>query len=172
RLFMSWYQIPFPPTHFYSPLPDIDRLRQNYQRWHREGDFRHIHLDVDEQLAFVSKLQKYSTECNALPSVSQITEEGFGLGYGQVEAQFLHCIIRHAKPRRMIEVGSGVSTWFAHNALKMNQSEDGGVFELDCVEPYPMPRLREFAQQQDAVNLRVKEVQEIPIPFFESLGDG
>ena len=32
----------------------------------------------------------------------------FGPGYGPVEAQVLHAVVRHFRPRRIIEVGSGV----------------------------------------------------------------
>src|SRR5438552_11047042 len=169
RLFTSWYQIPVPPTHFYSPLPDINSLRRNYDRWHREGDFRGMNFSLDEQCAFVAKLEKYSAECAALRSVAHITEEGYGLGYGVVEAHFLHCILRHIKPARVIEVGSGVSTWFALNALKMNRAEDARSSMLDCIEPYPTQELRELARGE-GVNLQVKEVQDIHIAFFHSLG--
>jgi predicted O-methyltransferase YrrM len=170
-LFVVWYDLPIHPFSYYSPMPDLPATRRNLGRWYREGDFSHAPMDLEGQRAFVAELARYSGECAALPSFAQATADGFGQGYGEVEAQFLHCVLRHAKPRRMIEVGSGVSTYFALHALRMNEASDGVDFSLDCVEPYPMPKLTELAEQ-NRVTLHVKEVQDVGPELFQALDAG
>ena len=54
-------------------------------------------------------------------------------GYGPVEAEFLHCFIRARRPRRVVQVGCGVST-----AVILGAAEAGGdAPEIVCVEPTP-----------------------------------
>jgi predicted O-methyltransferase YrrM len=86
------------------------------------------------------------------------TENKFGPGYGYIEAQALHSIIRKYKPKRVIEVGSGVSTWCILKANDLNKVQEGVVdFKLTCIEPYPNSVLKSLKE----VNLIEKKVQEI-----------
>jgi hypothetical protein len=147
-LFRGWYELPFNPTHYYSPLPEVNTVKQNLRRWYRDGGLAGIRMDLGGQKTFLESLASYSTECDKLPSFDLVTAAGYGLGYGEVEAHFLHCVIRHFKPRMLIEVGSGVSTYFALNALEMNRRSEGIDASMICVEPYPRPKLRALAAQK------------------------
>ncbi len=128
-------------------------------------------MDVDEQLALLQKLRAYSPECNSLPNFAQISAEGFGLGYGEVEAHLLHCMIRHLKPHRIVEVGSGVSTVFALNALEKNYQADAIDSTMVCVEPYPTAKLRQLAAE-NRITLRQKEVQDVSPELFKEMEEG
>jgi predicted O-methyltransferase YrrM len=168
--FQYWYDLPVGPVHYYSPLPDVNKVRNNIARWRQEGLLPGVRMDVERQAMFVQQLQPFSSESANLPSFSKITQAGYGPGYGEVEAHFLHCMIRHLKPRRIIEVGSGVSTFFALNALDMNRKDsDRAPSEMHCIEPYPSRKLEEL-QSEKRIILQVKEVQDVPTSFFESLG--
>jgi predicted O-methyltransferase YrrM len=116
-------------------------------------------------------LVPFSSELDLLPSFDQVTAEGYGLGYGEVEAHFLHCVVRHLKPHRMIEVGCGVSTYFSLNALEMNSRYGGTPATMICIEPYPSPKLRELVVQKK-VNLHEKQVQDVDLRHFEELEEG
>ena len=48
-----------------------------------------------------------------------------------------YCVIRDRKPKRIIEVGSGFSTFVASEAVAAN-----GHGEIVCIEPYPRDFLR------------------------------
>jgi hypothetical protein len=76
-------------------------------------------------------------------------------------------MLRDLKPRRLIEIGSGMSTLYATFAAKRNAS-DGFPLEITCVEPYPSDKLRALA----GVELKVSEVQDVPSELFASLGAG
>jgi predicted O-methyltransferase YrrM len=169
--FQLWYEMPVPPTHFYSPLPDISDVKRNLHRWYREDNLTGVRMDLDRQKDFLESLVPYKAECERLPSVERVTAEGYGLGYGEVEAHFLHCLIRRFKPRKIIEVGSGVSTYFALQALEMNRRIEGIDSAMVCVEPYPTLQLRGLVAQKK-VTAYEQQVQDVDSGIFEQLADG
>jgi predicted O-methyltransferase YrrM len=87
-----------------------------------------------------------------------------GPGFGYIEAQAIHGFIRRVKPRRVIEVGSGVSTWCILNALRKNETE-GSKCELTCVDPYPSKFLESLP-----VKLERAKVEDVELTFFDQLG--
>jgi len=164
-----WYELPIDPVHYYSPLPDTKKARKNLARWRQEGQLPGVRMDFKKQLSFIKQLKPFASDCTKLPSFNTITEAGYGQGYGEVEAHFLHCMIRYLKPRLVIEVGSGVSTYFSLNALDMNAKDSKPmVAEMQCIEPYPTKKF-ETLQSQRRITLEVKEVQDVPLRIFERL---
>jgi hypothetical protein len=130
-----------------------------------------LRVDLDRQVGFLESLVPFSAECEELPSLERVNAEGYGLGYGEVEAHFLHCVIRHLKPRMVIEVGSGVSTFFSLHALDLNRRTDGVEFSMVCIEPYPKPKLRKLIAQKQ-VTAYEQQVQDVEIEVFEQLAEG
>jgi hypothetical protein len=64
-----------------------------------------------------------------------------------LDAAALHGVIRHYRPRRILEVGCGLSTLAALRATAMNAAEAPGLppCEHICIEPYEHPWLDELA---------------------------
>src|SRR5947207_12337935 len=69
----------------------------------------------------------------------------FGPGFGYIEAQLLHAVVRSYRPRRIVEVGSGVSTCCALAAVEMNARDDGRQAHVTAIEPHPSAALRSLA---------------------------
>lgn len=91
-------------------------------------------------------------------------------GYMAVDAHVYYCLIRHHKPRRIVEVGNGNSTLLAIAACNKNEEETGLRPKLVSIDPYPWPMFREgYAGLDDLV---VKRVQDVPVSFFEQLDEG
>lgn len=166
--FQAWYDLPVSPTHYYSPLPDILHARSSMSRWYRESALPGIHIDWDAQKMLLEQLSRFSEEYSELSPFANIQQSGFGLGYGEVEAHILFSMIRQFQPRKIIEVGSGVSTWFACQALEQNQRGGNPPGKITCIEPYPRPRLEESAKE-GKVELWKQEVQDVPWEKFTSL---
>lgn len=167
--FCMWYELPVDPFHYYSPLPDMKKTRKNLARWRQESSMPAVQMDLDNQLSFIKQLKAFSSECDDLPSFHEVTEAGYGMGYGEVEAHFLHCMIRYLKPRLVIEVGSGVSTYFALNAMDMNAKDSKPTLaEMQCIEPFPTKKC-ETLESEKRITLLAKEVQDVPVSFFERL---
>jgi hypothetical protein len=49
RLFQEWYDMPFPPVDYYSPLPDVRLVKRNLPRWYKEDNSPGIDWNVQEQ---------------------------------------------------------------------------------------------------------------------------
>ena len=84
------------------------------------------------------------------------------------DSEYLYNIIRHFKPKRIIEIGSGHSTKMAVSAVKQNQREDSGYgCKHSCIEPYEMPWL-----EQTGVKVIRKKVEEVELSLFKTLEAG
>ena len=94
---------------------------------------------------------------------------GFYLGndyFEAVDAEVYHSLIRHYRPRQVLEIGSGNSTVVALRAAAMNRHE-GAETLVTCIEPYPEPGLRRSLQ--GAGKLIERPVQEVGFEVFEDL---
>jgi predicted O-methyltransferase YrrM len=168
RLLEVWYDMPFAPAHYYSPLPDIKSLKKNLPRWYKEDTSPGVDWNLQEQLELLEKLTPYSVEVSSLPSFSEVTHDGYGPGYGEIEALLLYMMLRHVKPSRVVEVGSGVSTFYTLTALEANREKDNVTSTLTCVEPYPNDKLRTLVSERN-IKLRACEVQDAGFEIFEEL---
>ena len=56
--------------------------------------------------------------------------------FGPVDGEILYCTIRYFKPRRIIEIGSGYSTYLSAQAILRNKEENGMDYELIAIDPY------------------------------------
>jgi predicted O-methyltransferase YrrM len=94
----------------------------------------------------------------------------FGPGFGYIEAQCLHGVLRFLKPRRLIEVGSGISTSCAMRAIGLN-AEQGSNAKITCIEPHPSDFLCE-AERTQSIELIKSPVQILDPDSFLELGAG
>ena len=171
RFVQLWYDLPFAPTHYYSPLPSVSKVREGMARWYLPSDMPAVAIDEHAQEQLLEELSHYRTECAALPSFADIQRSGYGPGYGEVEAHLLYCMVRHFKPKKIIEIGSGTSTFFALRGLDANRREDNFVSTMTCVEPYPMAALKSLADG-NRTRLIVAEVQDVHPSIFSELSEG
>ena len=86
--------------------------------------------------------------------------------YGYADGVILYCMMRHFKPKRIIEVGSGFSSALI---LDTNERFFDSSIQVTCVEPYP-DQLKNLANP-DETNLRIieKRVQDVALSEFENL---
>jgi len=159
------------PVHYYSPVPCLRDLRRNTQQWYKESSLAGLDFNIEGQKAFLAGLQAYERERAASADYNNVAGQSFGEGYGEVESHILHAVIRHFKPRRIIEVGCGASTFFSINALSLNKLKDSVDSEMICIEPYPWPKLNEI-KGECALKVIDKPVQEVDIEFFKRLQEG
>jgi predicted O-methyltransferase YrrM len=159
---------------YYSPLTSASELRRTVNRWNRPSALTGIAYDIDQMKTELSNLSSlYLDEFMALPRYEQLRSLGYGPGYTAVDALTLYMMIRHLKPARYIEVGSGLSTYYCSLAAARNAAE-GRPVAMTCIEPNPYPKLYEIpgieivaAQVQD-VNLSLFDVQPGDVLFIDS----
>jgi hypothetical protein len=144
-------------------------LEQNKCIWAKKSELPGLSVDLDEQVQNLRAVcVPYRDEYEGNPIYLKGVSEHYGPGYGYIEAQALHSVIRHHRPSRVVEVGSGVSSYCIARAAGKNLEETGRVTEIVCIEPYPSERLSALS----GIELIPMKVQEIPFEVFSRLGEG
>lgn len=89
-------------------------------------------------------------------------------GFESVDGEVLYCMIRHFKPKKIFEIGSGNSTYlFAQAILKNKEEHNDYECELVAIEPYPNNILKTgFAGLSKLIP---KKVQDISLSEFKKL---
>jgi hypothetical protein len=150
------------PIHYYEPLPDFRAITAAGAARRRVSPS--IEFDVDGQRRLVRRLgDAYRAEIAALHSSG-----GFDFGneyFAGFDAAMYYAIIRDARPARVIEIGSGMSTRIAALAIGRNRSE-GHDGELICIEPFPQARLTDH---MPAVTLIERPVEQVALETFDAL---
>lgn len=154
------------PVHYYSPVPNILELQRTKSLWAKKSDLPGISINIDEQISNLKNIcLPYQKEYAGNKTYKEGAAQYFGPGYGYIEAQALHAVIRYYKPKRIIEVGSGVSTLCMLSALNMNSIDTMDNYKMTCIEPHPSNRLKELTE----INLISQKVQSVPISLFSEL---
>lgn len=170
-IFMIIYQLPTSPTHFYSPLPDIRKLMKNKSRWLKEYEVFGIDWNIDNQKKVNSIIAEFKNEPEQQETYEKVLKKGFGEGFPIIESYYLYCFIRYLKPKKVIEVGSGMSTYYTLQACLKNKEETGNFTEIVCVEPYPRKPFFQF-EKDGLIKFYHSEAQDVPLDLFKSLEEG
>jgi predicted O-methyltransferase YrrM len=162
----------YPPGHFHSPVPDLDEVRaRDAQIFDAPAELVGIDLRTDAQLALVERLGRFVADqpFAAEPKDGlryHFDNDYFGWGDGLV----LFCMLRHLRPARVVEVGSGYSS-----ALMLDTAERflHPAPELVYIEPHP-DRLQGLLRDDDRerVTLLSQQVQDVDRALFDRLEPG
>ena len=161
----------FPPGHFYSPLPSREETAEAFARGGFGPPFPGVDLNEAGQL---ERLERFAGWYAEQPFPEEPTPgRRFHLAnpsYGHFDAIMLYSMLREARPRRIIEVGSGFSS---AAMLDLNDRVLGGAVEFTFIDP-DMRRLRPLLREGDSgrVTLIERRVQEVPLETFAALGAG
>lgn len=153
-------------THYYHPTyADRDLPRDVTQ----PRDLPGLDLHEDAQLAL---LQSFAVQ-DELAGITRHADPELAFRYdngqyGVGDADSLYAMVRHRKPRRIFEIGSGNSTRVASLAIARNRAEDAGyACRHLCIEPYEMPWLERLGPE-----ILRKRVEDVPLALFDELEAG
>jgi hypothetical protein len=114
--------------HFYLPFPDVERLPESL--WTAASPTPGVDLAISDGVALLRQIAPYMREFGEtrfpIPNGS----------YEWVDAETLYGMLRHLKPRRLIELGSGASSRLIATAQATNAKE-GAPFKFESFDPYP-----------------------------------
>lgn len=156
------------PRHFYSGLPDFRELRQN-DYWRKPHSMVGINgADTESQFAFVEEC------CNQdLINIQEKTDiyayacrENGEPGFGRVESNFLFCFIFTQQPKRIIQIGGGLST----AVMLMAAQEAGYVPQIICIELYPNKFLLNCSHL-NKIRLIIEKAQKVDLQILTDLGE-
>ena len=155
---------------FYSPLPVLSEVAETRELWDRPSELVGVGFDLDEMKGRLAALvEAHGGEFDALPAYGEIKALGYGPGFPVVDAMTTFLMVRDLRPARYVEIGSGLSTYYAWLAAAANVRE-GRPCEVTCVDPFPTGRLAEL--EAPAVKAVVSKVEATDLGLFEELEAG
>ena len=159
------------PVHYYSPVPDLNDLRRR-DVWARKSELAGIDFQPDRQLALLTELgEAYGQECrwDRAPGTDPLRfytpNNSFSFGC----AAALHCLVRLHKPKKVIEIGSGLSSLVMSGALDRNRRE-GEPADYSIVDPFPNPRVRHGLP--GLARIHEVPVEQTDLALYTALGEG
>ena len=158
-------------NHFNQPIPDTRTLKDSL--WTRRSELVGIDLKEPQQLALLDGFAaRFKAEYNGFPLDPLSGAPRYYLNnhvFESVDGEILYCMVRHLKPRRIVEIGSGFSTMLSAQAIARNRADDPEyACELIAIDPYPNSVLK--AGFPGLSRLIDDEVQNVPLELFTSLG--
>jgi len=159
-----------PPGHFYSPIPNLDEVKENESSIF--GSMPEVIPGID--LAEASQLQLMDEFKTYYPEQPFTDHKTPGLryyfentSYSYSDAIILYCMIRHAKPKRIVEIGSGHSSCAT---LDTNEMFFSGGISTTFIEPYPELLLSLIKpSDQGSIQLIPDKLQDVDSEVFQSL---
>jgi hypothetical protein len=155
--------------HYYLPIPDDKDLKHSCN-----SELVGINMNDEFQLRFTNDvLLKYKAEFLSFP----IHSTGNSCSYHLVNGVFMagdgnayYALIRHLKPKTIIEVGAGYSAMLANHAIEKNIGE---LAKYECkfmaIEPHPGDYLMTLSRLTE---LKKCELQDVPVDYFLQLSSG
>jgi predicted O-methyltransferase YrrM len=165
------YRTRVPAGHFYSPIVSADEIRKREHIIYAPAPRQLPGID-NRETAQVALMEAFAR--NYYPTVPFSDEPQAGFRYYfsnqyfiHADATSLHCMMRHFRPKRIIEAGSGFSS-----AVMLDTNErflDQSV-QFTFIEPYP-DRLYSLLTPEDRKNTTIyeKTLQDVPTEYFEQL---
>jgi hypothetical protein len=181
RLYFAFYKLGVRlgvyilPAHEYVSEPNIIKLERTVDAWAKPSAMPGIYIDLDEQIANLRRVcarfqEEFFGNQHYQYAVKHAVNQSFRSGrsrtFGYVEAQVLHAAIRYYKPARLIDIGGGVPTYCASQAISMNCQDTGVKGRITCIEPYPVDLIKNL----NNVELIERPVQQVPLEYFRQLG--
>ena len=121
--------------HYYEPQFNFRSLNKNLSE---NRNLPGINLNLTRQIHNLSNLI-YKNELIELNLEKKSTNNKFCIkndffGYG--DSEIYYQIIRHFKPKKILEIGSGYSTLIALQAIENNKKNDKINTQITCIEPF------------------------------------
>ena len=126
------------PLHFYSGIPEIASLRSTTE-WRRPRPMQFINgYELSKQTAELEAAFQGATKPPDGLYQAAIRENGENGGFGPVEAEALYAFVSSKRPRKIVQVGCGVSTALLLKVIEATRQST----QIVCVEPFPTNFLR------------------------------
>lgn len=153
------------PANFYSDIPLIRDIENSYEYKSMGPEIYNSGIfEIERIKTFVDTISAYSNEFSPPEEGNKDNPKGFfwnNPAFSYSDAMSYYCVLRHFKPKHVLEIGSGFSTLVADEALKVN-----GAGSITLIEPYPKKFLRKL---ETVDNIIESFAQDISVSDFVSL---
>jgi predicted O-methyltransferase YrrM len=150
-----------PPGHYYSPLTNHEDAARA-ARWAAMGESpAGVRFDREEAAQLARTLAPMWSELSTDRRYRRAAM------YELADAAVYHSMLRHFRPSRVLEIGSGYSTAVALDTIELHDLDT----VVACVEPNP-ERLNSLLNNKDDITLYRQLVQDVPLSTFDTLAAG
>jgi predicted O-methyltransferase YrrM len=158
----------FPLGHFYSPMYEVAEIalrRDSIWPPHARAvlgiDWRErAQLEICDEVFCKQDPLEFASDPPIDPTEYWTGNDQFS----PLDAWVLSAMLRHYKPSRVIEIGSGYSSLVT---ARVNRAELADAIQFTCIEPYPRQFLLDGI---DGISdLRVEQIQDTPVEIFSEL---
>jgi hypothetical protein len=156
------------PVHFYQPIPDTRKMKESL--WSRQSQLIGININEQRQIELLGQFLRLKHEYDTFPKRGGATRSQYytnNPNFGAVDAEMLYCMIRHSRPRKVIEIGCGYSTYLCAQAILKNEEETGQQSELVGIDSHPSRVLK--SGFPGLSRLIAQSLEEVDLAEFETL---
>jgi predicted O-methyltransferase YrrM len=148
---------------YYSPLRPVAELERHVARWYRPSRLAGVSFGLPAMMGELEGMvSTYLEEYSELPSYDEIKRQRRGPGFTTVDAMVLYMMLRRHRPARYVEVGSGLSTYYASLAAARNAAE-GRPMAMTVVDPFVSAATRALP----GVEVLAREAQDLPADWYQ-----
>ena len=159
-----------PPGHHYSPIGRTDEIKAHLTEIDFYSDLVSIpgiRIDRQEMLDFWGILQQYLEEIPFKRDPSPPMRYGFDNGaYSWGDGSVLYAMIRYARPKKIIEIGSG---WSSVCTLDTLDTQPDYPCEMTVIEPFPELMKGLIGNGRAPNHIMADAVQRVPLNVYEGL---
>ena len=176
--YQFWYELEklkmwVPPGHFHSPIPSIDEVKLKEKEIFNSIPINipGIDLNEKEQINLFDEFKEYyKNQPFQAYKKENLTYFFENPAYSYSDAIFLYCMIRHIKPKKIIEVGSGYSSCVI---LDTNELFFNNTICCTFIDPYPELLLSLIRDSdKDRIEIIPRKLQDVEINKFSELSAG
>jgi len=160
------------PVSYYSPIPNMEDLKKKIDLWEKPETMAGFDWNENDQIKIMREVfPLYAQECSLFPQTEKdrtnifdyyIQNPSFPMG----DTCILYSLVRHFKPKKIIEIGSGFSTLVIARAATFVTPTP----ELISINPFPGQFEDLFCKGFPGfTRLEKTPVEDIPLEYFDQL---
>jgi hypothetical protein len=155
---LSCINLLFVPLHYYTPIKNIKNIQKN--KLLKKIEFSKINFNKNKSISFLKSMQKQILIFKNRNVYEKLhnNKNSHGPGYGKIESIILQSVINKKKIKRVLEIGSGISTFCILDSLNISNNIN---YKVMCIEPNPSDSLLNLAKEEK-IRLIKKNIEEVP----------
>ncbi|AQR96994.1 class I SAM-dependent methyltransferase [Clostridium saccharoperbutylacetonicum] len=161
----------FQNGHFYSTIPNMKEVFENQENiFNKNLEYiEGVDLNTKYQLQLLEEFSGYYKDMPFTnKKIDSLRYHFENNAFEYSDAIILYSILRHLKPNKLIEVGSGYSSCVT---LDTNELFLENKIKCKFIEPYPN-LLKGLVKDNDSIDIIEKKLQDVSIDVFEELEAG
>lgn len=156
-----------PPGHHYSPIPNNVLIKEQRDSvFHLREHLPGVVIDEQKQVQFLetmkSKIESAPFDEKPIPGTRYFYDNAF---FGHADALTLYALMHYAKPKHIIDIGTGFSTALM---LDTNEKYFNNDIQITCIESYK-GSISDLLRREKKLDIVDQDLYEVDKSLFENL---